>query len=521
MERALATQEAIYGEKHVVVARVLMNLGIAYGNLQEYELQRDLLECALTIQEKTYGKDHVAVARTLGNLGIAYGDLKQYQRQRDFLERALIIQERVYGKEHVLVARTLLNLGIAYGSLGNYKKKCELLERALCIAEAPSRHDPSLVSITLGNLAIGYHSLHKLEKALAIANRAYKLIVATPGFSTHPNTMKLEQIVQDMVIDYIEEIGEHEKDKDNTIWQFCLDFLKLKRQKADKNPFDIDLQLQTGDLLLAFQQVEEAIECYNNVVELAPATPSVYHNLACCHHIIGNLQEAENCFEAGIEHDLTAAILAEYAHFLYLRNNYDKALNQIGRCLAMPDDDMSSICYGKSEYHLLEEPLKKLLDEKGILTFSAIGLAYYLQVHCYDALGNEENCQVTVAAFSTWLQRQIAEKNNDQDLFDTLEFNTYTFELDNKEEVTSMSLDAPSVMIKDDKDDASEENDKMKTSKKEEAVAKVQTNVKAQQLGKSFSSILTPRSEAKIIDNCPDADVESTNETSQGSRNSL
>ena len=48
---------------------------------------------------------------TLNNLGNAYGDLGDYQKQKDFLERCLKIKEQHYGAEHPEVAMTLNNLG--------------------------------------------------------------------------------------------------------------------------------------------------------------------------------------------------------------------------------------------------------------------------------------------------------------------------------------------------------------------------------------------------------------------------
>ena len=54
---------------------------------------RDLLEKALGIQGRGYGAEHRLVATTLTNLGIAYGDLDDAQKKRDLLEKALRIKE--------------------------------------------------------------------------------------------------------------------------------------------------------------------------------------------------------------------------------------------------------------------------------------------------------------------------------------------------------------------------------------------------------------------------------------------
>ena len=62
------------------------------------------------------------MATTLTNLGIAYGDLDDAQKKRDLLEKALRIKEREYGPEHQTVAITLDNLDSAYGDLGDTRR---------------------------------------------------------------------------------------------------------------------------------------------------------------------------------------------------------------------------------------------------------------------------------------------------------------------------------------------------------------------------------------------------------------
>ena len=116
-------------------AKMLRDLGGAYGDLGDHAKARDVLERALAIDERAYGRDHPNVARTLNNLGNAYGDLGDQAKKRDMLERALAINERAYGRDHTAVATTLGNLGNAYGDLGDPAKKRDMLERALAIKE--------------------------------------------------------------------------------------------------------------------------------------------------------------------------------------------------------------------------------------------------------------------------------------------------------------------------------------------------------------------------------------------------
>ncbi|WP_375316653.1 tetratricopeptide repeat protein [Wolbachia endosymbiont (group A) of Colletes cunicularius] len=51
-----------------MLLRLAIELGIAYGALDDHEKKRELLERALPIFEKHYGPDHSKVAKLLAEL---------------------------------------------------------------------------------------------------------------------------------------------------------------------------------------------------------------------------------------------------------------------------------------------------------------------------------------------------------------------------------------------------------------------------------------------------------------------
>ena len=57
------------------------------------------------------------MASTLVNLGIAYRELADYDKAKDILERALNIEEQHFGQGHFEVAKTITTLGNVYGRL--------------------------------------------------------------------------------------------------------------------------------------------------------------------------------------------------------------------------------------------------------------------------------------------------------------------------------------------------------------------------------------------------------------------
>jgi tetratricopeptide (TPR) repeat protein len=179
-ERALPIQEALHGADHVLVARTLIGLGSAYGDLRDAGKMKALLERALPIMEAHYGAGDVQVANTLVYLGNAYGKLGSAEQQKALLERALVIQEVHYGADDAEVARTLTNLGNAYGDLGCAEKKKALLQRALRIKEVHYGADHVQVATTKYGLAV-------VTGSAQLAGETHAVFLANYG-PEHPHT---------------------------------------------------------------------------------------------------------------------------------------------------------------------------------------------------------------------------------------------------------------------------------------------------------------------------------------------
>ena len=86
-------------------AKMLRDLGGAYGDLGDHAKARDVLERALAIDERAYGRDHAEVAFSLANLGVLCRDLGDQAKAREYFGRAHAIWERAYGPEHQMTQR--------------------------------------------------------------------------------------------------------------------------------------------------------------------------------------------------------------------------------------------------------------------------------------------------------------------------------------------------------------------------------------------------------------------------------
>ena len=85
----LKIDEKHFGKAHFELAVTLMNLGVAYKELKDYAVAKDVLECAPKTEVKHFGPNHVLVAHPLGNLGRVYRNLGDSVKAKDVLERAM------------------------------------------------------------------------------------------------------------------------------------------------------------------------------------------------------------------------------------------------------------------------------------------------------------------------------------------------------------------------------------------------------------------------------------------------
>ena len=171
-ERALAIDEAAYGPNHPEVATDVNNLGSVLQGLGDLEGARAHSERALAIDEAAYGQDHPTVAIRVNNLGGVLRDFGDLKGAKARFERALAIDEAAYGRDHPKVAIRVNNLGSVLRDLGDLKGAKACFERALAIDEAARGPNHPSVAIRVNNLGSVLHALGELKGARAHYERA-------------------------------------------------------------------------------------------------------------------------------------------------------------------------------------------------------------------------------------------------------------------------------------------------------------------------------------------------------------
>ncbi|XP_044747144.1 uncharacterized protein LOC123308516 [Coccinella septempunctata] len=158
-----------HSDKPVEIARTLRNLGVVYGNLQDYEKQKNYLKEACKLFEENLAYDDIELAKAKRNLANAYGDFGRYEEKRAILEDEILpILEEHHSDKPVEIARTLRNLGVVYGNLQDYEKQKNYLKEACKLFEENLAYDDIELAKAKRNLANAYGGLGDYEKKRAI-----------------------------------------------------------------------------------------------------------------------------------------------------------------------------------------------------------------------------------------------------------------------------------------------------------------------------------------------------------------
>ena len=188
MRRALAIDEASYGAEHPSVARDLNNLAILLQNTNRLTEAEPLMRRALAIDEASYGPEHPEVATDLNNLAQLLKATNRFTEAEPMLRRSLDIAEASYGANHPKVATRLHNLALLLQNTNRLTEAEPLMRRALAIDETSYGPEHPEVATDLNNLALLLHNTNRLAEAEPLMRRAHSIFLASYG-PDHPRTI--------------------------------------------------------------------------------------------------------------------------------------------------------------------------------------------------------------------------------------------------------------------------------------------------------------------------------------------
>jgi eukaryotic-like serine/threonine-protein kinase len=185
--RALAMYKQLYGERHPLVASILINLGASQLDRGNYVEAERLDRQALEITRGFYGNEHYATAAQLTMLGRALVYEKKFDDAAAILRQALAIRERVYGPMHPSVASTVNELGNIAINLDHYDEAEADFRRMLAIYRSVYGDKHYLIGIATSNLAGSFYGRHQYDRAEQLYRDAVRRFSEAQG-PDHMNT---------------------------------------------------------------------------------------------------------------------------------------------------------------------------------------------------------------------------------------------------------------------------------------------------------------------------------------------
>jgi eukaryotic-like serine/threonine-protein kinase len=185
--RALAMYKQLYGDRHPLVAKILINLGASQLDRGNYVEAERLDRQALDITRAFYGNDHYETAAELTMLGRALVYEEKFDDAAAILRQALAIRERVYGPMHPSVASTVNELGNIAINLEHYDEAEADFRRMLAIYRSVYGDKHYLIGIATSNLAGSFYGRHQYDRAEQLYRDAVRRFSEAQG-PDHMNT---------------------------------------------------------------------------------------------------------------------------------------------------------------------------------------------------------------------------------------------------------------------------------------------------------------------------------------------
>jgi tetratricopeptide (TPR) repeat protein len=106
-----------------------------------------LFQRALAIDEASYGEDHPTVAGDFADLGRLMIAFCREEEAEEFLRKALAIDESFFGNDHPIIARRLADLAEVMRIIGRRSDAEKLLQRGIRISLPPAVNRRNPLSI--------------------------------------------------------------------------------------------------------------------------------------------------------------------------------------------------------------------------------------------------------------------------------------------------------------------------------------------------------------------------------------
>ena len=195
-QHALKIDKALFGSRHLDVARDLNNLGVVLTELGEYREAIGYFQKSLEIWKEVDGENYSRISTGLNNLGAASMGLGKHREALDYYHDAYGLIKRTFGEKYPQTAACLYNLGSVLIKLGEEQKALYYCQQAVDIwRDAYGDRHPRTAD-GYSNLGEVWYVLGHYRKAFDYFQRAYGILKEFYG-EDHPRSVTVKKSLLD------------------------------------------------------------------------------------------------------------------------------------------------------------------------------------------------------------------------------------------------------------------------------------------------------------------------------------
>src|SRR5688572_29439915 len=415
LQSALDKRKALYGEKHLEVARSLDRLGEVLKLKAEYERALPMYRQALALRREMLGNEHVDTARSIYELADLESRMGNFAAAEPLFREALTLRRKVNRPKSPEVAQSLEGLALNLFDQGNYADSVPLMREAVAMQRALHTGPHPDLAEAINNLGWMLGEIGQYQETEQLYREALEIKRAVLGHNHPEIAIGLKNVA--FVL--------YTQGKYDAAEPLYLDGLAIQRKLLGLEHPDVALALTSlaflahdqGDLITAIKMSRDALEMYRRTLgNEHPLVAQSMNTLAMWLIESGDLKLAEPLVRdalemrkklLGPEHTDVASSMTLLGCFLVEAGRYDEALavatdaKTIWLKALAPDNWRAASAeavegaalaglrrFDEAEKVLLTSH-KVLHEQKGVLKFYATKSSRWL-ADLYQAMGRPE-----------------------------------------------------------------------------------------------------------------------------------
>ena len=233
-----------------IQATLMETMGTVYTSLGLYDQAVSLLQGALDKRKALYGEKHLEVARSLDRLGEVLKLKAEYGRALPMYRQALALRREMLGNEHVDTARSVYELADLLSRMGDFAQAEPLFREALTLRRKLSGAKSQAVAESIEGLALNLFDQGKFEEAIPLMREAVAMQRALHA-GPHPDLAEAINNLGWM----LGEMGQYQETE-----QLYREALEMKRALLGDNHPEIAIGLNNVAFVLYTQGKYDAAE---------------------------------------------------------------------------------------------------------------------------------------------------------------------------------------------------------------------------------------------------------------------